>query len=50
MFEPVRPMITSNATAPEASLAIASSDELYVAIWTEAPNCFWNFLISAGSM
>ena len=35
MFEPVRPMITSKATAPDASFAIASSEELYVAIWTE---------------
>ena len=42
-------MITSKATAPAASFAIASSAELYVAICTLRPVSFSNFLISAGS-
>ena len=50
MFEPLRPMIRSNSTAPDASFATASSAELYVAIWTLVLNCCWNFLTVAGSM
>ncbi len=51
MFEPDRPMITSKPTAPAASLAIASSAELYVAICDLAVEyCFSKRLTSAGSM
>ena len=49
MFEPERPMITSKATAPEASFAIASSAELYVAICTLRAVLLLELLDSAGS-
>ena len=49
MFDPDRPMITSNPTAPDASFATASSAELYVATWIFVPVSFWNFLSVAGS-
>ena len=42
-------MIRSKLTAPEASFAIASSAELYVAICTFGRSSFSNFLTSAGS-
>ena len=49
MFEPLRPMMRSKLTAPDAIFAIASSEELYVATWTFALNFCWNFLTVAGS-
>ena len=50
MFEPDRPITTSKLTAPEASFAIASSDELYVAIWTLPSYCFSKRLTRPGQM
>ena len=49
MLEPDSPMITSNATAPAASFAIASSAELYDAIWTDVWNFFSNRFTTIGS-
>jgi hypothetical protein len=43
-------MTRSNLTAPDASFAIASSDELYVAICSDVECSFSNRLIRAGLM
>ena len=48
MFDPESPMTTSKFTAPDASFAIASSDELYVAICTFVPYFFSKRLTRPG--
>ena len=48
MSEPERPMTTSNETWPDASFAIASSDELYDASLTFVPCSFSNFFTRPG--
>lgn len=50
MLEPDSPITTSKPTAPEASLAIASSEELYVAIWTFVLYFFSKRLTRPGQM
>ena len=49
MLDADRPITMSKPTAPDASFAVASSAELYVAISTFFPVSFWNALTRLGS-